>query len=156
MTVNHGMRLIVTRIRFDNFKRTPSGLSVTVGMVHERLYSEDFDKPSDNDAVRFSLVGLLVLMLLGLEFNYKVENWIWSLVDNLDAWNMYSWGNVVWRTLYAQLAGAAGNRLEAFYAKPRPPPDAKGKVKNPKYTLMGFQWAFKVRLLIFFVLYVYL
>lgn len=52
------------------------------------------------------------------------------LSRNLDAWNMYPWGNVVRRTLYTQIAGAVGTRLEAFYAKPPPPPDAKGKVKN--------------------------
>ncbi|PWA85223.1 phospholipase-like protein [Artemisia annua] len=125
------------------FSSEYDGCNINVGMVYNKLYSEDFDKLSDNDAVRLSLVGLLVLVLLGREYNYKVDNWIWSLVDNLDAWNMYPWGSVVWRTLYAQLAGACDKRLEAFYGKPRPPPDDKGKVKNPKYTLQGFQWALR-------------
>lgn len=145
-----------TPFRRRVFSSVYDGSSITVGMVHDKFYSEDFDKLSDIDAVRFSLVGLLVLVLLGLEFNYRVENWIWSLVDNLDAWNMYPWGNVVWRTLYDQLAGAVDKRIEAFYVKPRPPPYANGKAKNPKYTLMGFQWAFKVRLLIFlFFMFIY-
>ncbi|PWA61334.1 phospholipase-like protein [Artemisia annua] len=120
-----------TPFRRRVFSSEYDGCNINVGMVYYKLYSEDFDKLSDNDDVRLSLVGLLVLVLLGREFNYKVNNWIWSLVDNLDAWNVYPWGNVVWRTLYTQLAGACDKRLEAFYGKPWPPPDDKGKVKKP-------------------------
>ena len=138
-----------TPFRRRVFSSEYDGCNITVGMVQQKLYSKDFDRLSDNDAVRLSLVGLLMLVLLGRESNYKVDNWIWSLVDNLDAWNMYPWGNVVWRTLYSQLAGACDKRLEAFYATERPPADETGKSTNPKYTLQGFQWAFKVRLLIF-------
>ena len=123
--------------------------NINVGMVYSKINSDEFGKLSDIDAVRLSLVGLLMSVLLGREAGYKVDSWVWSLVDNLDAWNMYPWGNLVWRVLYGQLAGAAEKRFEAFYAKPRPQPDASGNVRNPKYTFMGFVWAFKVRQFIF-------
>ncbi|GJQ89923.1 hypothetical protein Tco_0001062 [Tanacetum coccineum] len=93
---------------------------------------------NNDDVVGLCLLGISELVLLGHELRYTVPEWCFRLVDNINAWNIYPWGSYVWPTLYEQLRDANVKRWETHFATERQPDSGR-----PKYSLMGFTWAFK-------------
>ncbi|GKC20604.1 phospholipase-like protein, partial [Tanacetum coccineum] len=120
------------------FKSCRDGKPITAGMLLQKIKSEEFDTMNDHDVVGLCLLGVLELVLLGHEIRYTVPDWCFRLVDNIKAWNMYPWGSYVWPTLYEQLRDAIRKRWEAHFVTEREPDSGP-----PKYSLMGFTWAFK-------------
>lgn len=137
------------------FDSSYDGHAINCRMLYNKLKSKEFDELSDTDVVRLALLGVVDLVLLGHEPRYVVPDWRFRLVDNINAWNIYPWGSFAWSTLYGQLADAITKRWEALFVNERPPPGPDGKVTNPKYTLLGFTWAFKVCHLLICTRYVY-
>ncbi|GKA36978.1 hypothetical protein Tco_0723543 [Tanacetum coccineum] len=74
----------------------------------------------------------------GHELRYTVPEWCFRLVDNKNAWNIYPCSSYVWPTLYEQLRDANVKRWETHFTIERQPDSGR-----PKYSLMGFTWAFK-------------
>nr|GEU31132.1 hypothetical protein [Tanacetum cinerariifolium] len=77
--------------------------------VETLIKSEAFKTLDDNDAVSLCCVGILQLVLLGLEDRRLVPNWILRLANDRDGWDKYPWGSHVWPTLYQQLNDANVN-----------------------------------------------
>ncbi|GJV98783.1 transposase, MuDR, MULE transposase domain protein [Tanacetum coccineum] len=93
------------------------------------IESDVFKKLDDNDAVSLCCVGILQLVLLGVEDRRHVPNWILRLANDRVSWDNYPWGSYVWPTLYKHLRDANVKRWQPLYAS------------DP--TNEGFAWAFK-------------
>nr|GEV14627.1 phospholipase-like protein [Tanacetum cinerariifolium] len=106
--------------------------------IETLINSDAFKTLDDNDAVILCCVGILQLVLLGLEDRRLVSNWILRLANDRDGWDNYPWGSHVWPTLYQQLKDAKVRRWPALYAT-RP----KDEVDKKSYSITGFAWAFK-------------
>lgn len=132
------------------FESSSDSKAITVKMLLETFYSNEFDKLNDLDAVRVSLLCVLETVLIGHELKYNVPGWHLRLVDNLPAWDMFPWGSYIWTFLYNELTDAIKKRWEAHFVKERNPDG-----KRPSYSLMGFMWAFKVCHILICNLYVY-
>ncbi|GKB59651.1 phospholipase-like protein [Tanacetum coccineum] len=110
--------------------------------VEALINSEAFKKLDDNDVVSLCCVGILQLVLLGLEDRRPVPNWILRLANDRDGWDNYPWGSHVWPTLYKKLKDANVRRWPALYAT-QPTDEVDKKI----YSLTGFLWAFKTWIL---------
>lgn len=103
-----------------------------------------FKTLSDLDAVRVCLLMILELVFCGSggDMQNVVDPFIVSMVENLDEWNRFPWGSHVWVITHASLKDAVPRRRTMHLRMIRQDP---GRV--PKYTLMGFIWAFKIWIL---------
>ncbi|GJW38981.1 hypothetical protein Tco_0064826 [Tanacetum coccineum] len=79
--------------------------------VEELIKSKLFSKLDDDDAVSLCCIGILQLVLLGVEDRHAVPNWILSLANDRDGWDDYPWGLYVWLTFYYQLRDANAFKL---------------------------------------------
>ncbi|GJT85169.1 phospholipase-like protein [Tanacetum coccineum] len=116
------------------------GKRITGKDVEDLIESKSFKKLDDDDAVSLCCIGILQLVLLGLEDRRAVPNWILRLANDRDGWDDYPWGSYVWPTLYYQLRDANVKRWLPLYAtEPTNEDDKKS------YSIFGFTWAFKGR-----------
>ncbi|PWA38254.1 phospholipase-like protein [Artemisia annua] len=101
-----------------------------------------FCKLSDDDAVRICLVLLLEVVFMGRLLTDHVEDTLLRLVENLDEWNAYPWGEHIWRHLYNQLLNVVHKQKWTHL-------HGLNSVSNyiPSYTLSGFVWVFKIWIL---------
>ncbi|GJR55508.1 phospholipase-like protein [Tanacetum coccineum] len=102
--------------------------------VEALINSKVFKKLDDNDVVSLCYVGILQLVLLGLEDRRPIPNWILRLANDRDGWDNYPWGSHVRPTLYKQLNDANDTQ----------PTD---EVDKKSYSLTGFLWAFNTWIL---------
>ncbi|PWA54623.1 phospholipase-like, Aminotransferase-like mobile domain protein [Artemisia annua] len=98
-----------------------------------------FCKLSDDDAVRICLVLLLEVVFMGRLLTDHVEDTLLRLVQNLDEWNAYPWGEHIWRHLYNQLLNVVHKQKWTHL-------HGLNSVSNyiPSYSLSGFVWVFKI------------
>ncbi|GJR39739.1 phospholipase-like protein [Tanacetum coccineum] len=118
------------------------GKRITGKDVEDLIDSNSFKKLDDDDAVSLCCIGILQLVLLGLEDRRPVHNWILRLANDRDGWDAYPWGSYVWPTLYYSLKDANVKRWLPLYAtEPTNEDDKKS------YSIFGFTWAFKTWIL---------
>ncbi|GJS21823.1 hypothetical protein Tco_0450455 [Tanacetum coccineum] len=118
------------------------GKHITGKNVEDLIKSKSFKKLDDDDVVSLCCIGILQLVLLGLEDRRAVPNWILRLANDRDGWDDYPWGSYVWPTLYYQLRDANVKRWLPLYAtEPTNEDDKKS------YSIFGFTWAFKTWIL---------
>nr|GEY46471.1 hypothetical protein [Tanacetum cinerariifolium] len=98
-----------------------------------------FDQLHEDDVVSLCCVGILQLVLLGVEDRRAVPDWILRLANDRDGRDKYPWGSYVWPILYSQLKNANVKRWSSLYATQ--PID---EVDKKTYSIFGFTWAFKV------------
>lgn len=120
------------------FPSSTDSSKIKVGDVFRALDIELLRRLSDEDAVGLCLIAVLVLVLKGTELRNVFDDFVFRLVEDIDAWNVFPWGSYVWPTLYNYLKDAANRRRAKHFAEGRDP------TKLPKYNLNGFIWAFKV------------
>ncbi|GKB09445.1 phospholipase-like protein [Tanacetum coccineum] len=106
------------------------------------IESDVFKKLDDNDAVSLCCVGILQLVLLGVEDRRPVPNWILRLANDRVSWDNYPWGSYVWPTLYKHLRDANVKRWQPLYAS-----DPTNETDTKSYSIEGFAWAFKTWIL---------
>ncbi|GJS68910.1 hypothetical protein Tco_0683475 [Tanacetum coccineum] len=75
------------------FSSSLDGQPIRGKHVEALINSQAFKKLDDNDAVSLCCVGILRLVLLGLEDRRPVPNWILRLVNDRDGWDNYPWGS---------------------------------------------------------------
>nr|GEX37456.1 phospholipase-like protein [Tanacetum cinerariifolium] len=110
-----------------------------VGLLIE---SDVFKKLDDNDAVNICCVGILQLVLLGVEDRRPVPNWILRLANDRVSWDNYPWGSYVWPTLYKHLRNENVKRWQPLYAS-----DPTNETDTKSYLIEGFAWEFKTWIL---------
>nr|GEW30293.1 phospholipase-like protein [Tanacetum cinerariifolium] len=97
---------------------------------------EKFFKVSDEDAIRLCLLLSLEVIFIGLELVSVVDDILLRMVNNLDAWNTFPWGEYIWRQLYDFIRNVSSkHKLEHL--------DGLRKNPNhvPSYSLSGFLFA---------------
>ncbi|GJY75154.1 phospholipase-like protein [Tanacetum coccineum] len=103
---------------------------------------QSFAQLYDDDAVSLCCLGILQLVILGVESRRVVPDWMLRLANDRVAWNKYPWGSYVWPTLYSQLRNANVKRWSPLYvAQPTNEDDVK------TYSIFGYTWAFKTWIL---------
>nr|GEW23170.1 phospholipase-like protein [Tanacetum cinerariifolium] len=77
------------------------GLIVTnldvIGVIEDE---EMFGKLCDEDSIRLCLILALDVIFMGRLLTCPVDDTLFWLVKNLEAWNVFSWGEHVWTHLY--------------------------------------------------------
>ena len=61
---------------------------------------ERFTKLSDEDSIRVCLLLSLEAIFMGRELGSVVDDVLLRLVDDIEAWNAFPWGEHIWRALY--------------------------------------------------------
>ncbi|GJU02286.1 gypsy type transposase [Tanacetum coccineum] len=107
--------------------------------IMETLIDNKFDRLHDDDDVSLCCVGILQLVLLGVEGRRSVPDWILRLANDRVGWDKYPWGSYVWPTLYSQLKDANVRLWPSLYASQ--PID---EVDKKTYSIFEFTWAFKI------------
>ncbi|GKC40397.1 phospholipase-like protein, partial [Tanacetum coccineum] len=92
------------------------GKRITGKDVEDFIESKSFKKLDNDDAVSLCCIGILQLVLLGLEDRRAVPNWILRLANDRDVWDDYPWNSYVWPTLYYQQRDANVKRWLPLYA----------------------------------------
>nr|GEU60289.1 phospholipase-like protein [Tanacetum cinerariifolium] len=110
-----------------------------VGLLIE---SGVFKKLDDNDDVSLCCVGILQLVLLGVDDRRPVPNWILRLANDRVSWDNYPWGSYVWPKLYKHLRDANVKSWQPLYAS-----DPTNETDTKSYSIEGFAWAFKTWIL---------
>ncbi|GKB45031.1 phospholipase-like protein [Tanacetum coccineum] len=87
------------------------GEHITGHLVLEIIEDEVFDRLHDEDAVSLCCLGILQLVLLGVEAKRRIPDWMLRLANDRVGWDNYPWGSFVWPTLYSQLKNANVKRL---------------------------------------------
>ena len=95
---------------------------------------------NDEDVVKLALLYLLEILLLGKESKNKVDKSHLAMVDNLELFNAYPWGKIVFDMTIKSLSTVMIDRVKKFQKK---------KENNlnhifESYALIGFPYAFQV------------
>ncbi|GKA83213.1 phospholipase-like protein [Tanacetum coccineum] len=100
---------------------------------------EKFSKLSDADAIRLCLLLSLEVIFMGRELVSVVDDVYLRMVNDLDAWNSFPWGEHIWRQLYDSIRNVSSKHKLEHLA---------GLKRNPNhvlsYSLTGFLFAFKI------------
>nr|GEV26022.1 ribonuclease H-like domain-containing protein [Tanacetum cinerariifolium] len=106
------------------------------------IESDMFKRLDNNDAVSLCCVGILQLVLLGVQDRRPVPNWILRLTNDRVSWDNYHWGSYVCPTLYKHLRDANVKCWQPLYAS-----EPANETDTKSYSIEGFAWAFKTWIL---------
>ncbi|GKB72721.1 phospholipase-like protein [Tanacetum coccineum] len=106
--------------------------------IANMIIDQSFAQLYDDDVVSLCCLGILQLVILGVESRRDVPDWMLRLANDKVAWNKYPWGSYVWPTLYSQLRNANVKRWSPLYVSQ---PTNEDDVKT--YSIFGYTWAFK-------------
>ena len=100
---------------------------------------ERFTKLSDEDSIRVCLLLSLEVIFMGRDLGSIVDDVLLRMVDDLEAWNEFPWGEHIWRELYAAIRNVnSKHNVEHHKALDKDPNFV------PSYSLSGFLLCFKV------------
>ncbi|GKD62536.1 phospholipase-like protein [Tanacetum coccineum] len=116
------------------------GFSITnldiIGVIEDE---EIFGKVSDDDAIRLCFLLALEVIFMGRLLTFIVDDTLFTLVENIEAWNSFPWGEHLWCHLYDEIKNLKERHGDEHYY---------GLFKDlnyvPTYTLSGFVSAFQV------------
>ncbi|GKB21108.1 hypothetical protein Tco_0855031 [Tanacetum coccineum] len=77
-----------------------------IGVIEDE---EFFSKLSDEDTVRVCLLLSLEVIFMGRKLVHEFDDTLMRLVDNLEAWNAFLWGDHIWIHLYKQMLNVVSN-----------------------------------------------
>ncbi|GJR77668.1 phospholipase-like protein [Tanacetum coccineum] len=96
----------------------------------------------DEDVVCLCLLIASELVFMDKEKrNFLTKHIIW-LVDDLDAWNAFPWGEYMWEKFYNRTVNVVFRHTKHHLAQLKKNPNF-----NATYNLYGFAWAFKIWIL---------
>lgn len=88
---------------------------------------EAFSKISDEDEIRACLLLALEVIFMGRELIFVVADPLVRMVDSIETWNDFPWGEHIWRMLYDVILNFNSFQRDAFH---------KGLNMNPKFQLL--------------------
>ncbi|GJR76403.1 phospholipase-like protein [Tanacetum coccineum] len=119
------------------------GLVVTIldvlGVIEDEVM---FGNLCDEDSVRLCLILALEVIFMGRLFTCPVDDSLFGLVENLEAWNVFPWGEHVWTQLYDSIKNVVVKHSDTHYLGFK-----KDRNYVPTYTLTGFVFAFQIWIL---------
>ncbi|KAL5561683.1 hypothetical protein UlMin_031430 [Ulmus minor] len=98
------------------------------------------EKDLATDRVKIALLYFLEGVLLGADPKRNVSTFHMSMVDDLDMFNSYPWGTVVYDTTVDSLGGK--DMAKKYRERLRKPPHKQLPDVKETYTLYGFPFAF--------------
>ncbi|GJY18863.1 hypothetical protein Tco_0390354 [Tanacetum coccineum] len=101
-----------------------------------------FGKLSDEDAVYLCLLLAIEVIFMGRLLTFKVDDTLFRLVDNLEGWNSFPWGEHLWTHLYDEIKNLKERHIDEHYYGLK-----KDRNYIPTYTLSGFIFAFQIWIL---------
>ncbi|GJU01467.1 putative reverse transcriptase domain-containing protein [Tanacetum coccineum] len=117
------------------------GLSVTnldvIGVIEDE---ETFQKLCDEDSIRLCLILCLEVIFMGRLLTCPVDDTLFRLVESLEDWNCFPWGEHIWTHLYDQIQNVIEKHSDEHYFGMK-----KDRMYVPTYTLSGFVFAFQVK-----------
>ncbi|GJU55583.1 phospholipase-like protein [Tanacetum coccineum] len=81
------------------------------------ILDQSFTQLYDDDVVGLCCLGILQLVILGVESRRVVPDWMLRLANDRIVWDKYPWGSYVWSTLYSQLRNANVKRWSPLYVE---------------------------------------
>ncbi|GJV76538.1 phospholipase-like protein [Tanacetum coccineum] len=96
---------------------------------------EMFGKLYDDDAIRLCLLLVVEMIFMGRLLTFKVDDTLFRLVKNLEAWNSFPWGKHLWCHLYDEIKNLKQRHSDEHYYGLK-----KDRNYVPIYTLSGFIW----------------
>jgi hypothetical protein len=116
------------------------GQNLTLNEYMNALNGLDLVTVPDEDVVKLALYFVLERFLMGRE-KRRIINLEWlDIVDDLDQFNAYPWGSVVYAATIDSLGSALKGRLETFKKRKQKKPSHEVE----KYNLSGCPTAFQV------------
>nr|GEW83831.1 phospholipase-like protein [Tanacetum cinerariifolium] len=107
-----------------------------IGVIEDE---EMFGKLSGDDAIRLFLLLALEVIFMGRLLTFNVDDTLFSLVENIEAWNSFPWGEHLWCHLYDEIKNLKERHDDEHYY---------GLFKDCNYvltyTLSGFVFAFQL------------
>nr|GEX33520.1 hypothetical protein [Tanacetum cinerariifolium] len=100
------------------------GEHITGYTTLEIIEDEVFNRLHNEDAVSLCCLGILQLVLLGVEAKRRIPVWMLRLENDRVGCDNYPWGSFVWPTLYSQIKPAT-------------------EIDKKAYSIFGYTWAFK-------------
>ncbi|GJT57144.1 phospholipase-like protein [Tanacetum coccineum] len=94
------------------------GQPITGIDIANMILDQSFAQLYDDDAVGLCCLGILQLVILGVESRRAVPDWMLRLANDRIAWDKYPWGSYVWPTLYSQLRNANVKHWSPLYVVP--------------------------------------
>ncbi|GKA96250.1 phospholipase-like protein [Tanacetum coccineum] len=86
------------------------GQPITGIDIANMILDESFAQLYDDDAVGLCCLGILQLVILGVESKRVVPDWMLRLANDRVAWDKYPWGSYVWPSfVHYQLRNAKSN-----------------------------------------------
>ncbi|PWA41695.1 phospholipase-like, Aminotransferase-like mobile domain protein [Artemisia annua] len=135
-TVNFGLYSSGDLIFRNRVFPDKQGLIVTnldlIGVIEDE---EQFLKLSDADAIRISLLLVLEVIFMGRLLTCQVDDTLMRLVENLEDWNAFPWGEHILSHLYEQQHDAMDKHTDNHLLELKKSPKCV-----PTYTLSGFIW----------------
>ena len=98
--------------------------------VYDRFLARNFLEP--NDPLKMALLLIANNVLFGQPYDRKVSNWLFNLVDDLDAFNSFAWGHYVFKMTMHYIRHGFRSR------------NTKKGSAPVRYRLYGFPWAIEV------------
>ncbi|GKD53454.1 hypothetical protein Tco_1286841, partial [Tanacetum coccineum] len=115
------------------------GLVVTnldvIGVIEDEVM---FGNLCDEDSVRLCLILDLEVIFMGRLLACPVDDSLFRLVENLEAWNVFPWGEHAWTQLYDSIKNVLVKHSDTHYLGLK-----KDHNYVPTYTLTGFVFAFQ-------------
>ncbi|GJZ94100.1 phospholipase-like protein [Tanacetum coccineum] len=106
-----------------------------IGVIEDE---ERFGKLSDDDAIRLCLLLAVEVIFMGRLLTFKVDDTLFRLVENIEAWNSFPWGEHLWCHLYDEIKNLKQRHSDEHYYGLK-----KDRNYVPTYTLSGFVFAFQ-------------
>ncbi|KAK3198578.1 hypothetical protein Dsin_021993 [Dipteronia sinensis] len=106
------------------------GEDLKLATVYDRFLKRNFLEA--DDSLKIALLLIAYNVLFGQPYDKKVTNWLFNLIDNLEAFNSFAWGHYVFKmTMHYLRHGFRSRNTKKGYGKVR-------------YRLYGFPWAVEV------------
>ncbi|GJZ55890.1 phospholipase-like protein [Tanacetum coccineum] len=92
------------------------GLSVTnLDVIGDIEDEETFGKLGDEDFIRLCLILALEVIFMGRLLTCPVDDTLFRLVENLEDWNCFTWGERIWTHLYDQIKNVIQKHSDEHY-----------------------------------------
>ncbi|GJZ40875.1 putative reverse transcriptase domain-containing protein [Tanacetum coccineum] len=101
-----------------------------------------FTSLSDSDSIRVCLLLSLEVIFMGHDLGSAVDDVFLRMVEDLEDWNDFPWGEHMWRELYAAIRNVNSNHKQAHHKVLEINPNFV-----PTYSLSGFVLCFKIYIL---------
>ena len=122
-------------------KRVFPGLKVLKGSdLYKLLDDKQFTFLSEPDALRVCLLLAADYVFMGQEIRHMMVKEFLALIDDLDEWNAFPWGEHMWQEFHDRNYMLVSRKRDEYMQKYA----MKGSAYQAVYNLWGFAFALKV------------